>query len=595
MFLERFLISNLWNAGLICVMFLLKRAIQNRVSLRFHYYSWYVLAASLLVPFLPGTVWNGLPGFSLETQQEMAAYTILPNTDAATAEGAQWIQDATQLIARGSGNLPLAFILLTLWMAGAISLIGFYWCGSCRLRHIRQFAMYPPNEIQRLFTLCCHRLHMKKAVQIRQSRFIAAPVSFGWKTPLVVLPNQGIKDLSVPELEHILLHELSHIRHGDMLTNYLFCGIQALYWCNPLVWLAFRQMRRDREAYCDWAVLKELGSETQRMEYGQTILHFAAGCKTRFHTANGFCQSKEQLKYRLEQIVHFQLETKWRKRCGRCLTGLLAVLCVFQIPLLACCAENTEEYYIPSNTLSLSEADWDDLFRETNGCAVVYDRNADHYTAYNEKEITRRVPPCSTFKIYSALNALEQGTISVTDSFRSWDGARREFTSWEQDLDLTSAMQQSVNWYFQELDQAAGIEQLSKFYQKIGYGNAYVGDDPLNYWNGSALKISALEQVELLVKLYRNDFGFRDNSISAVKDSLALSVSDGLSLYGKTGTGKIDHTSVAGWFVGCAETRENAYFFAVYLCDDAGADGARAAKITAAILSRMGVEIEYPL
>ena len=40
--------------------------------------------------------------------------------------------------------------------------------------------------------------------------------------------------------------------------------MQALYWFNPMVWLAFRQMRRDREAYCDWTVLTELSDENAR-------------------------------------------------------------------------------------------------------------------------------------------------------------------------------------------------------------------------------------------------------------------------------------------------------------------------------------------
>lgn len=321
MFLERFLIGNLWNAGLICVMFILKRVIQNRVSLRFHYYSWFILLASLLISFLPAIVWNDLPILTPESQQTMATYHIASNADAAITEGTQWIQDTTQLIAEYSGEIQYEFLLMTIWMIGAISLIGFYWCGSYRLRHIRQFAMYPSTEIQNLFALCCHRLDIKNDVQIRQSRYITAPVSFGWKTPFIVLPNQGINDLAVPEVEHILLHELSHIRHGDLLTNYLFCGIQALYWFNPLVWLAFRQMRQDREAYCDWAVLSKLDTESERIEYGQTILHFAAGCQTRFHIANGLCQSKEQLKYRLEQIVNFHQETAWKKLCGRCLAG----------------------------------------------------------------------------------------------------------------------------------------------------------------------------------------------------------------------------------------------------------------------------------
>ena len=47
MFLEQFLIGNLRNAGLICVMFGLKRLLRNRLSLRFQYHSWYILLGSL--------------------------------------------------------------------------------------------------------------------------------------------------------------------------------------------------------------------------------------------------------------------------------------------------------------------------------------------------------------------------------------------------------------------------------------------------------------------------------------------------------------------------------------------------------------------
>ena len=53
-------------------------------------------------------------------------------------------------------------------------------------------------------------------------------------------------------------------------------------------------------------------------------------------------------------------------------------------------------------------------------------------------------------------------------------------------------MQRSVNWYFSELDRRSGIRKLEEFYRKIGYGNEYVGKDTETYWNGSALKISAV-------------------------------------------------------------------------------------------------------
>ena len=590
MFLERFWVGNLWNMGLICVMFGLKRLMQTRVSLRFQYYSWYALAISLLFPFLPNQIWNAWPATLQNTSQAIATYHLAGNT-APTAGNTHWTDDVTELILADAGSVQIALFILAVWVIGVLALIGFYWCGSYRLRQIQHFAMAPAKGIQDIFDACCRQLGIEKKIQLRQSRFITAPVGFGWKKPFVVLPNHGINDLSQAELKHVVLHELTHIRHGDLVTNYLFCGIQALYWFNPLVWLAFRQMRRDREAYCDWAVLKELGNENARRAYGQTILHFAAGCKTRFSTANGFCQSKSQLKYRLEQIVGYQQDSRWRKIGGRCLTATFAVLCVFQVPALAICAENGEDYYVPDKNIAISNGDWSAFFSENNGCAVVYDMRADHYAVYNEIEITHRVPPCSTFKIYSALNALEQGIITPENNTLSWDGTEREFAMWNQDHNLYSAMQESANWYFQSIDQTTGVDQLSEFYQNIHYGNTVIGNDAANYWNGSALKISALEQVELLVNLYTNSWGFHDENVAAVKNSMLLSASGDTALYGKTGTGRIDSTNIAGWFVGFVEQAGNPYFFAVYLCSDAGADGATAVQIAMDILDSMGINI----
>ena len=199
------------------------------------------------------------------------------------------------------------------------------------------------------------------------------------------------------------------------------------------------------------------------------------------------------------------------------------------------------------------------------------------------------MPPCSTFKIYSALNALEQGIITPENNMLSWDGTEREFDVWNQDHNLYSAMQKSVNWYFQSIDQAAGVEQLSAFYKSIHYGNSVIGNDTTNYWNGSSLKISALEQVELLIKLYTNSWGFNNENIEAVKNAMRLSVSDNTVLYGKSGTGKIGNVDVAGWFVGFEEQAGNTYFFAVYLCDKEGADGTAAMQIATSILNSMNI------
>ena len=585
MFLEQLLIGNLWNAGFICVILGLKRLLRHRLSPRFQYYSWYLLLVSLPASLLPAWIWPRwhIPGAT--GRQVFSVSSAADSSSPAAAAGSNWLRDTTELVRRSDNDRGI-FLVLMIWAAGALFLAGVYWWGSRRLKRIKQFSSEPPRRIRERFETCRRRLGMKPNAQLRQSRFLSAPVSFGGIKPVVVLPTEGADDFPPESLDHIFLHELTHIRHGDLVTNPIFCGIQALFWYNPLVWLAFRQMRRDREAYCDWAVLNLMTDEAERTQYGQTILRFASGSNPRFSTANGLCQSTKTLKYRLEQIVSFRKETKRKRFLGRCFAFSLALGAVGQIPLLAFCVGNNEAYYTPSDSLPMAQADWGNAFGGKDGCAVVYHLNTGLYTVYNKPEVTRRVPPCSTYKIYSALNALELRIITPEENTLFWDGTLYGFDAWNQDHTLNSAMRVSVNWYFEALDQAAGMAQTEAFFREIGYGDGNLRNDPDSYWNGSGVRISALEQVELLAKLYRNDFGFADKNIAAVKDSMALNEE---GLYGKTGTGRLDGKNIAGWFIGFAEKPDNTYLFAVYLSSENGADGGMAYQAAIRILENLSI------
>jgi hypothetical protein len=67
------------------------------------------------------------------------------------------------------------------------------------------------------------------------------------------------------------LHELSHIKRHDLLFNGLAMAIQVIYWFNPLIWYAIRQMKQDCEIACDAAALAALKPEDHK-KYGQTII-----------------------------------------------------------------------------------------------------------------------------------------------------------------------------------------------------------------------------------------------------------------------------------------------------------------------------------
>lgn len=77
------------------------------------------------------------------------------------------------------------------------------------------------------------------------------------------------------KLSYMVLHEYCHYRNGDLLWVLLRNLCLVLYFYNPFVWATVRYMKQDCELACDEAVLQMLQEETQRKEYGYTLLALA--------------------------------------------------------------------------------------------------------------------------------------------------------------------------------------------------------------------------------------------------------------------------------------------------------------------------------
>lgn len=236
----------------------------------------------------------------------------------------------------------------------------------------------------------------------------------------------------------------------------------------------------------------------------------------------------------------------------------------------------------------------DDLgkyFAGFTGTFVMYDQTTNHYLIYNEPQSNKRLSPCSTFKIYNSLIALETGVIDQEDVFTliKWNGTKYDFPYWNHDHTLASATQESVVWYFQELASRIGPERMQAYVNKINYGNRDISGGLTTFWLRSSLQITALEQVNLLNKLYSNQLPFSASSQAIVKKNITLSENDGIKLMGKTGSGFADGKWILGWFVGCIENHGQRYIVATNIEALDGATGGKAREITKQIAKELNL------
>lgn len=73
--------------------------------------------------------------------------------------------------------------------------------------------------------------------------------------PRIVVPRQA-ETWHADRLEVVLRHELAHVRRHDWLIQTAAECVRALYWFNPLAWLACRMLRHDSEHACDADVIR---------------------------------------------------------------------------------------------------------------------------------------------------------------------------------------------------------------------------------------------------------------------------------------------------------------------------------------------------
>lgn len=495
-----------------------------------------------------------------------------------------WVNDFTISVSKDTPNF-LGFLLCSIWIVGMFATVILVLRSRERLSRLKNSSLPLQNlVVHNLFEECKTTLHITRDIPIYSTAFLKSPITVGVLHPQIYLPIHLISDYKEKDMRYILLHELQHYRYKDAIPNYLMNLAGVLYWFNPAIWYAFKAMKLDREVACDSAVLQSL-TENDYEAYGTTLINFAEKVYlSPFPFASGLSGSMSQIKKRILNIAFYKSPTQRQKILGICVYGLIAAILIGFAPLLSTYAAEQEYYHFQENNTDISYLDLSSYFQGYNGCFVLYNDSTNTWQIYNKVMATTRVSPNSTYKIYEGLMGLEYGIILPKQTGISWDGTNQPFSSWNTDQDLISAMHNSVNWYFEKIEQSIGSKKVQNYLNKIAYGNENISGGN-SYWMESSLKISPIEQIELLKKFNTNQLSSNVDNTNSIKKSILLSSSPEQSVYGKTGTGRVNGQDINGWFIGYIEKNNQVYYFAINIQNTQNATGGKAEEISQSILS----------
>ncbi len=275
------------------------RILLKRAPKRFRLLLWAVVGLRLVLPVSIESALSLVP--SAQTLPEGVMYAAAPELNTGIAVLNDAINPAfTAAFApepAASAN-PLQVLLTVasvIWLAGAAAML--LWALVSWLRLRRRVA-----EAVRL------------EGNVFESERVASPFVLGLIRPRIYLPfglDEGAR-------EQVLTHERAHIARGDHVIKPIGWLILAVYWYNPLVWLAYALFCRDIELACDERVIRRL-PVSGRADYSQALLDLS-----RPHHGVGACPlafGESAVKCRVKSVLTYKRPEFW-------LIMLAALLCI---------------------------------------------------------------------------------------------------------------------------------------------------------------------------------------------------------------------------------------------------------------------------
>jgi len=168
-----------------------------------------------------------------------------------------------------------------IWLAGVAISVSSLLAGMARLASLASASRrIERGRLANLARETAAAFGLRRPVVILQSSDPALLAAWGLLRPKVILPAEAAQ-WSDARVRVVLRHELAHIQRGDWPVLVAAELLRAVYWFNPLVWMACTRVRQESECACDDAVLN---AGVEGSEYATHLLDVARALTTNRRT-----------------------------------------------------------------------------------------------------------------------------------------------------------------------------------------------------------------------------------------------------------------------------------------------------------------------
>ena len=248
-------------------------------------------------------------------------------------------------------------ILAGIWLLGCLAVLVRLALGTAT---VSRMAIRGQRVTDERWLGLLHRLavtlDISRPLTLLRSGALGVPVTWGIVYPIVLLPDDAD---AWPEerRRYVLVHEMAHVKRLDAFTQLLAQFALAIFWFNPLVWVAAQQMRRERENACDDYVLTH---GTKPSEYANDLLQLVQDIDTDGHRAAApafaalAMARRSEFEGRMLSILNPRIRRHGLSRKG-VVMGLLSTL-IIAAPLAAFSPFATSQLTQVANSATLDDS-----------------------------------------------------------------------------------------------------------------------------------------------------------------------------------------------------------------------------------------------